>query len=352
MSSKEKNLPRSNTFQPPKTEQTIMNNTLNIQNKLPLMQKTENNLDSKQKNIDAQDIKNGPDPDNQECLRRRMNSTHISMYPQLYLEENEDILLNIYKKQKKLNNYKDQKDSLTFQERESVISWCLSLLETVELSENQKTSIFHRFCTAYDIIMGKLFLLNKPIKEEKDLKIFIITIFLLTYKLEGFALAKITISNLIDAFLSEVALEKEKLIEQIANNEMRIIELMDFNPQIFNDNNIHQLSFILLDLFEKKYSVKFNKDEENRINNAIDMINKCIEFSDKILFKYFPIDKAMLSFYTAVEYCFLQKKGNVIDYLKKFNKYLRNNMKIVKLSKEDFDKYCLKFAKYLYKNKV
>lgn len=349
--SKEKNIPNSIIPQPPKTEQVTINNTLNIQNTLPLLKKTENQ-DSNIKNIDTQDKITGPDPDNQDILRRRMNSTHISTYPQLYLLENEDILLNISKKQKKLNNYKDQKDSIAFTERENVISWCLSLLETVELSKEQKTSIFHRFCTAYDIIMGKLFILNKPIKEEKDLKIFIITIFLLTYKLEGFALAKITISNLIEAFLTEVSLEKEKLIQTIADNEMRVIELMDFNPQVFNDNNIHQLSFILLDLFEKKYSIKLNKEDETKINNAIDMINKCIEFSDKILFKYYPIDKAMLSFYTAVEYRFLQKKSNYIDSLKKFNKYLRNNMKIVKLSKEDFDKYCLKFAKYLYKNKI
>ena len=351
MSSKEKNIPKQNFSQPPKTEQTIINNTLNIQNSLPILKKTESQQVPNQNNIDAQDKIDRPDPD-QECLRRRMNSSHISIYPQLYLEENEDILLNISKKQKKLNNYKDQKESISFSEREGVISWCLSLLETVELSKFQKTSIFHRFCTAYDIIMGKLFILNKPIKEEKDLKILIITIFLLTYKLEGFALAKITISNLIEAFLTEVSLEKEKLIQKIAKNEMCIIELMDFNPQIFNDNNIHQISYMFLDLFEKKYSIKFNQEEEIRVNNAIDMINKCIEFSDRIVFKYFPIDKAMLSFYTGVEYCFLQKKGIVIDSLKKFNKYLRNNMKIIKLSKEDFDKFCLKFAKYLFKNKV
>ena len=75
-----------------------------------------------------------------------------------------------------------------------------------------------------------------------------------------------------------------------------------------------------------------------------------MEISDKILFNYFPIDKAMLSFYASVEYCCI-KRQTILDALKKFNRYLRNQMNIVKLNKNYFDKYSVKFDKIIYKNK-
>ena len=183
------------------------------------------------------------------------------------------------------------------------------------------------------------------------LKIFIINIFLLSYKIEGFSLAKLTISSLIEVLMKESKIEKNELIDKIYKNELKILEMLDYKPQIFEDNNIHQLSYILLDLFIKKYSLKLNLNEEKKIHLALDFINKSVEFSDKILFKYFPIDKAMLSFYSSVEYCCI-KRQTVLNALKKYNRYLRNNMNIIKLTKDDFDKYCIRFAKVLYKNKM
>ena len=282
---------------------------------------------------------------------RRLHSTYISTRPQLFLEEKEDILMSLYKKQHKISNYSEQKDSISFAERQNIIQWCLKVLEPISLIEYQKTSIFHRFCTAYDYIMEKLYILNKSIKEHDQIKILIISIFLLSYKMEGFSLAKLTISSLIDVFLTEIKIEKNELINKIAGDEMKILEILDFNPQIFDDNNIHQLSYILYDLFFKKYALKLNAHEEKKIHGALDFINKSVEFSDKILFKYYPIDKAMLSFYSSVEYCCI-KRQTVLDALKKYNRYLRNNMKVIKLTKDDFDKYCVKFAKVLYKNKL
>ena len=70
-----------------------------------------------------------------------------------------------------------------------------------------------------------------------------------------------------------------------------------------------------------------------------------------MLFKYYPIDKAMLSFYSSVEYICIQKQI-VLDSLKKYNRYLKNNLQVIKIPKEDFDKYCLRFAKIMYKNKI
>ena len=282
----------------------------------------------------------------------------IQNYLALKIEENEKSnQVNVQRKFRRLNstyvinNYSQTKESISFSERQNVIQWCLKVLEPIELPENHKTSIFHRFCTAYDYIMEKLFLLNKPIKEQNELKILKNNIFLLSYKLEGLSLAKITISSLIDAFLKEIIIDRNKLIDRISKNEMDLLYLLDYNPQIFEDNNIHQLSYILYDLFFKKYSLKLNINEEKKIHNALDFINKSIEFSDKILFSYYPIDKGMLAFYSTVEYCCI-KRQTILDALKKFNRYLRNNLNIIKLTKDDFDKYCVKFAKILFKNKL
>ena len=198
--------------------------------------------------------------------------------------------------------------------------------------------------------MEKYFLLNKILKKQDELKIMIITLFLLAYKMEGLILDKLTISSLIDSFMKENKTNKEELIDRVVKNEMNIITILDFNPQIFNDNNIHQISYILFDLFAKKYLLKFSEKEEKKIHNALDFINKSIQFSDKMLFKYYPIDKAMLSFYSAVEYSIERK--NILDALKKYNRYLRNNIQIIKLTKEDFDNYCKKFKKIMNKNKI
>jgi hypothetical protein len=288
---------------------------------------------------------------NYDRRNRRLHSTYLSTRPKLFLEEKEDILINLNKKQHKINDYGQNKESISFSERQNVIQWGLKILEPIDLEEYQKTSIFHRFCTAYDYISEKLFLLKKSIKAQDELKIFIINIFLLSYKIEGFSLAKLTISSLIEVLMKESKIEKNELIDKIYKNELKILEMLDYKPQIFEDNNIHQLSYILLDLFIKKYSLKLNLNEEKKIHLALDFINKSVEFSDKILFKYFPIDKAMLSFYSSVEYCCI-KRQTVLDALKKYNRYLRNNMNIIKLTKDDFDKYCIRFAKVLYKNKM
>ena len=269
--------------------------------------------------------------------RRARLKSMIIPGPHIYLEEKEDILLNISKKQRKTSDYSEN-DSLSFNTRESIIEWCHNVLNSIKLTENEKKSIFYRFCTAYDFIMEKLFLIHQAIKEEKELKIFIITIFLLTYKLEGFSIAKITISSLIEAFLSDIKIERKDLIDKIAFYEMKIIELIDFNPQIFDDNNIYQLSFLLWDLFNKKYTTNISDSEKEKIENMINYINKSIEFSIQMIFDIFPIDKAMISFYSAVKY-YYDKNKEIMVMLLNYYEYLKNNMKILKLSINDLNKY-------------
>ena len=269
----------------------------------------------------------------------RRNSVFIPR-PQIFLDEKEDILINISKHQRKMSDYSTESDSLSFSGRENILEWCHNILETADLTKSERSSIFHRFCTAYDILMEKLFLIHSSIKEPDELKIFIITIFLLTYKLEGFSIAKISISNLIDAFLSALKIDKKELSERILQNEIKILELTDFNPQIFDDNNIFQLSYILFDLFKKKYQLKLSEKDEEKIENAIDYLNNSIEFSDKMLFNLFPIDKGIISFYSASFYVFSNNK-DIFPKLKDFLEYLKNKSKILKTEEEVIEGYAM-----------
>ena len=280
--------------------------------------------------------------------RSRLKTMQISG-PHLFLEEKEDILMNISKKQRKTSDYSDE-GSLPYNTRESIIGWCYNVLNSIQLTEAEKKSIFYRFCTAYDFIMEKLFLIHQSIKEEKELKIFIITIFLITYKMEGFVIAKITISNLIDAFLSEFQIERKDLIDKIVFYEMKIIELVDFNPQIFDDNNIYQLSLLLWDLFNKKYNINITDSEKEQIENMINYINKSIEFNDQMIFDIFPIDKAMMSFYISVKY-YCNKRDEIMIVLLNFYEYLKNTMKIIKISQTDLNKYSMQLEKQIEYNK-
>ena len=276
--------------------------------------------------------------------RPRINSMSISN-TNFFLEEKEEILKNLSKKQRKTSDY-SEKDSLSFNSRESVIEWCHNVLENIKLTENEKKSIFYRFCTAYDFIMEKLFLIHQTIKEEKELKIFIITIFLLTYKLEGFSICKITITNLINAFLTEFNIDKKILGEKILFYEMKILELIDFNPQIFDDNNIYQLSYLLYDLFNKKYFTEFSDTKKEKIEKMMNYINKSLSFSEEMIFDIFPIDKAMISFFISVKY-YSKNEKNISELLDKYYDYLKNSLKVIKITKKDLDKYDTQLQKQI-----
>ena len=260
--------------------------------------------------------------------------------PQIFFDEKEDILINISKRQRKMSDYSTESDSISFNGRENILEWCHNVLEKANLTKNEKASIFHRFCTAYDLIMEKLFLINKSIKEYEELKILVITIFLLTYKLEGLSIAKISVTNLIEAFLSEMKMEKEQLSQKILYYEIKILELMDFNPQIFEDNSISQLSYILYDLFKKKYNIKITEENEKKIDNIMDYLNDLIEFSDKMLFNLIPIDKGMISFYSSVFYTFINEP-ETYSKLKDFLNYLKSVLKIIKTETEVIEGYAM-----------
>lgn len=272
--------------------------------------------------------------------------------PKLVLEESEEILKILSTKQRKMSDYSADEEGIGFTGRESIIEWCHSVVDSINLNKAEKLSIFHRFCTAYDLIMDKLFLINKSIKDEIELKIMTITIFLLSYKLEGFSVAKVTISSLVDAFLSDLGLNPDDLKEKVFKSEMKIIQLMDYNPQIFDDNNIHQLAFLFLDLFIKKYPDALEKNDREKLEEYFGIINQAVEFSENMLFKFLPLDKALITFYCCTEFLLGTKNDHIKNEskkkLKEFYEYLVN-MKIARAKLEDFSKYVNKYENRLKK---
>ena len=166
------------------------------------------------------------------------------MYP--IRDQSEDIIIQLAKRQRKMSNYSDE-ENLAYSSRESLLKWCNKVLDSLELSLLEKESIFHRFSTAFDFIMEKLSLIHKSITDPLELKKLVVTIFLLTYKLEGFSIGKMTINTLIDAFLKSLCIDREELSNQIIQTELKILNILDYNPLILDDN-VHQLSFILYDI--------------------------------------------------------------------------------------------------------
>ena len=155
------------------------------------------------------------------------------MYP--IRDESEDIIIQLAKRQRKMSNYSDE-ENLAYSSRESLLEWCNKVLDSLELSLLEKESIFHRFSTAFDFIMEKLSLIHKSITDPLELKKLVVTIFLLTYKLEGFSIGKMTINTLIDAFLKSLCIDREELSNQIIQTELKILNILDYNPLILDDN--------------------------------------------------------------------------------------------------------------------
>ena len=262
-------------------------------------------------------------------------------------EESEEILIEISKRQRKMSNYSEDDTSMAFNIREQTLDWCEQVLSSLELTTLQKESIFHRFSTAYDFVMEKLFLKNEPITSNEQMKKMVVTIFFLTYKIEGYQIGKLTINTLVSAFLKSLNINEAKLSEEIFKTEMNIIELIDYNPLIL-DNNQHQLSFLLLDLLKHKFGyVKLFKE-----NGCIELfekdlreINKKIQFNEMILFDVLPIDKAAISVLSVIDSWNKDEKLKEMVEIKEgeqenlkelFFDYLKQELQVLKMEKEIF----------------
>ena len=270
-------------------------------------------------------------------------------------EESEEILIEISKRQRKMSNYSEDDTSMAFNIREQTLDWCEQVLSSLDLTTFQKESIFHRFSTAYDFVMEKLFLKNEPITSNDQMKKMVVTIFFLTYKIEGYQIGKLTINTLVSAFLKSLNINEAKLSDEIFKTEMNIIELIDYNPLIL-DNNQHQLSFLLLDLLKHKFGyVKLFKE-----NGCIELfekdlreINKKIQFNEMILFDVLPIDKAAISVLSVIDGWNKDEKLKEMveiegeqDNLKElFFDYLKQELQVLKMEKEIFSIFIEEFNK-------
>ena len=263
------------------------------------------------------------------------------MYP--IRDESEDIIIQLAKRQRKMSNYSDE-ENLAYSSRESLLEWCNKVLDSLELSLLEKESIFHRFSTAFDFIMEKLSLIHKSITDPLELKKLVVTIFLLTYKIEGFNIGKMTINTLIDAFLKSLCIDREELSNQIIQTELKILNILDYNPLILDDN-VHQLSFILYDIMRMKVMEnKMESETAKKIEGALIEMNKIIQFSDKMLFDIMPLDKAAISFFSVLE-C---KKRVDVNIIKRFYNYLRDELRVIKIEEEIFWNLCVDFSLQLY----
>ena len=160
------------------------------------------------------------DLEQEKCLSISEDSSYLidNPYPK---DENEDILINLSKKQRKLSDYSND-EGIAFSSRESILNWAEKVLGSVNLTEKEKESIFHRFSMCFDLVMDKLFIERQSITVEDDLKKMTITIFLLTYKFEGFTIGKVSIKNLVEAFLSSMNVNSKELENNIQQTELNI----------------------------------------------------------------------------------------------------------------------------------
>ena len=298
------------------------------------------------------------DNESEECYSTENDSYELfqDTFPK---EESEDILLNIYKNQNKIVDYSED-DNIAFSSRESVLEWANQILNALDISTREKESIFFRFASCFDTVMEKLYLLKKSIFSILELKKVLLTIFLISYKLEGLSLGSISISNFIDVFFQKMDIDKSEMEKTIQQSELRILSLIDYNVFCI-DNNINEISLILLDLLKRKFSL--SEDLIELINMYIAEANLNIVKSEDILFDLLPIDKALISLCSVIIYL-KSYLSNVYDkestsYKLLFSeidslpfesfKYSKNELKVIKLQNwTQIKKECLIYAKELH----
>lgn len=264
--------------------------------------------------------------------RIRYNSTNfLSRYPE------KELLLNISKNQRRMSGcFEDKINSF---EREKLFEKADKTLKNLKLSNEQKKSIFHRFCYLLGFITEKLYVKDKNICFSK-INVIATAILLLSFKFEGIFIDKKFTFNIITNYLNELGEELIKEdIDEIFSYEGKIIKVLESSPEIINDNNLYQLSFFLFELFMRKYSNDIDEDKFDDIKNQIDYCNQLIEIKYNIVYNLYPIDKALISFYSSAKFV-LEPYKNMIGKLDNFYSYLKANLEISKISKRDFEINC------------
>ena len=70
----------------------------------------------------------------------------------IYFEEDQEIILNVSKNQRKMSNY-NKESNVGYNSRNNILKWSEQLLSSINLKDFEKQSIFHRFSTAFDFLL-------------------------------------------------------------------------------------------------------------------------------------------------------------------------------------------------------
>lgn len=267
-----------------------------------------------------------------------------SSIEELLISNEEEVISEISKNQHKITNYVSEKD-IAYSSRGNILTWATKLLDAITLTHKQKQSIFHRFSTAYDLINEKLFIEKHPLQEDKLFKKIMVSLFLIVYKLEGYTIGKITIQSLIEAFLNKMRISDS----DIKKTELRILKIFNYNSISF-ENNLQNLTFILIEIIKKKYNLSI--EFSCMIEKHVDKMNRIIQFSDKLVFDIYPIDKAAISVFAVIIFLknnFQKNKYELYTYrlitsemallTNNLYTYFKTVLKVIVISQIDFKHY-------------
>lgn len=210
---------------------------------------------------------------------------------------NEDILIEIAKNQKMIKNYSP--GGIGFSSRGIIFNWVENVINCLNLHSYNRTSIYFRFTSIYGIVMSQMFIENKVINNDEELKKIITTIFLIAYKFEGHTIVPISIPSIITAFLNNLNQSPNDLIDEIRKIEVNILELLDYDFNSFN-TNVHTLTNIIFALFKKHFGL--SEEITQLIEDTLPKINKHIILSETVIFNNLPIDIAALSISATFNY--------------------------------------------------
>ena len=251
--------------------------------------------------------------------------------------EEKQLLSNISKNQRRMSGcFEDKINSF---EREQLIEKCERSLKNFKLADDKKKSIFHQFCYLLGFIFEKLCSTEENLSVRK-LNIIAAAILLLSFRLETSIADKKSTFDLIADFLDD-AYETftQENFDEISYYEAEIINVLESSPEIINDNNLYQLSTFLFNLFINKYPTDIDEDEIEDIKTSINFCNEIIEIKYSNVYNLYPIDKALMSFYSSMKFT-LNPNKSMINKLDDFYSYLKTNLENSKISKIDFEINC------------
>ena len=254
-------------------------------------------------------------------------------------------LLNIYNSQRKLINYRAEGkgNNLYFASRIKILIWIDNILNSTNLKRDIKNSIYHRFSYGYSLIFGILHQ-NEIFFDKHQFKVLLISLFLIVYKMEGYTINKLTIKNIFTSFLKSAPKSQTTIEKEIKNNEIDLCSLLDYDIFIL-ENNIHQLSQILLKVLSDKFSI--NQKNVKEILSYLPSSNRNIDNSNNtfILFNLSQLEKAAVSLFSVFFALNDEHSNNTIN---QYINYFSNELQILNLSYNEIVNYSKTFSKKLF----